>query len=279
MIPVSMAKNSKEDVFKLIHDVGNYLQLAQYISYQALQGVPNEDEDLLRGRKFLELIHYLLKELAESQPGELAFTQYLDHLMESLQQVKGLFGGIKPLVAIVGRLEALLKIYTSPDEGPSVLALRDVVQATVEALRPAFELKRISLYACLPAPDVMVSINRTQFSRVLENLMFNALKYTECGGVVWLEASSAAEGVCVSISDSGKGIDPADQPFIFEEFYQADRSQPGMGLGLAIARETIHRYGGELVVESEGVGWGATFRLFLPVLAGNSRDRALLQFA
>lgn len=278
MTTVMIKENSKEEVLKFMHDLANYIQIARHLSYRALKGTPAEDDSIMRGRSLLELLYFLFNKLVNLESGALEFTQCLGHLHGVLTQLKEQFGNVKALSSIALRLDDLLRDLVSPSDTPSGCDLKNTVQESVDTLRAAFELKGISLYTDLPAAGVKVMVNKTPFIRILENLLFNALKYTQAGGVVWVKSWSDDRGVHVSVSDTGKGIDIADQPFIFEEFYQADRTSPGMGLGLAIAREAIRRLGGELGVHSDGVGWGSTFRFFFPAPVENSGNRASLQY-
>jgi signal transduction histidine kinase len=101
---------------------------------------------------------------------------------------------------------------------------------------------------------------------VLLNLVGNAIKFTEQGGVA-IEAAASDGAFVVSVSDTGPGIAAAEQDKIFEEFQQADGSGAkvgGTGLGLSIARRIVELHGGRMWVESSP-GEGATFSFSLPV--------------
>lgn len=103
--------------------------------------------------------------------------------------------------------------------------------------------------------------------QVLQNLLDNALKYTEPGGRVDVHVTSANGSVVVEVADSGIGIGAADQARIFERFYRVDkarsRERGGTGLGLAIVKHLVHEMGGEISVGSTP-GVGSTFRFSLP---------------
>jgi two-component system, OmpR family, sensor kinase len=106
--------------------------------------------------------------------------------------------------------------------------------------------------------------------KVIKNLLSNAVKFTGDGGKVIAEAKADQKIVEVRIADSGKGIEPSFLPHIFEHFKQADssstRSYGGLGIGLAISRQIIESYGGEIKAKSEGEGKGTTFIVKLPYI-------------
>jgi signal transduction histidine kinase len=98
-------------------------------------------------------------------------------------------------------------------------------------------------------------------------LVGNAIKFTDAGEVR-IDAATTEGALEVSVSDTGPGISPADQEYIFEEFRQAEGSvaqrKGGTGLGLAIAKKIVEMHGGKIWVESE-VGKGSTFTFSLPL--------------
>ena len=109
-----------------------------------------------------------------------------------------------------------------------------------------------------------------QATRVIVNLLHNAVKFTPAGGSIRLEAEPAGEDVLLRVSDSGPGVPPAERRRIFERFYKADRARAngGTGLGLAIARHIVEGHGGRIWVES-APGGGAQFCFTLPRAEGD----------
>jgi signal transduction histidine kinase len=138
------------------------------------------------------------------------------------------------------------------------------VVASVEALATA---KNLVLAVDL-APDLPPGRgDQRRLAQVVLNLVANAIKFTEQGGV-GVQVTAPGAAFEVSVRDTGPGIAPADQERIFQEFQQADtattRPKGGTGLGLAIARRIVAMHGGRLWVESIP-GEGATFRFTVPV--------------
>jgi len=150
-----------------------------------------------------------------------------------------------------------------------IVDLSTVIEAAVDAVRPALEGKQIDFQIDLGprAFPVMGDPNRLQ--QIFWNLFSNAVKFTPKRGWVRVKLESQDSGLCVSVSDSGIGIKPEFLPYIFDRFRQADgsttRSQGGLGLGLAIVRHLTDIHHGGVEVQSEGDGRGSTFRISLPI--------------
>jgi len=114
--------------------------------------------------------------------------------------------------------------------------------------------------AALPALDA----DPTRLREVLSNLIANALRYTPADGEIRLRAARAGESLCLTVSDTGRGIPASDVPHIFDRFYKGADSR-GTGLGLAIAKSLVEAHGGTITAESApGQGTTMTVRLPLP---------------
>ncbi|GAB1422220.1 hypothetical protein MASR2M15_24370 [Anaerolineales bacterium] len=105
--------------------------------------------------------------------------------------------------------------------------------------------------------------------QILHNLIGNAIKYTPEGGKIRVSIKPEKGGIIISIADTGIGIPREDLGRVFERFYQVDKArgpQRGTGLGLAITQEIVQAHGGEIFVESAGIGKGSTFKVWLPII-------------
>lgn len=146
-----------------------------------------------------------------------------------------------------------------------VVDMRRALDLAVDSVRPTCEAKEIhiGLHARGETLDVIADSSRVQ--QVLWNLLANAVKFTPRGGRVQCVAERDGGNVVVTISDTGIGIEPAFIPHVFDRFRQADgtttREHGGLGLGLAIVRHLVELQGGDVAVQSEGLGRGSTFTL------------------
>ncbi len=146
-------------------------------------------------------------------------------------------------------------------------SMSDVVGAVVAATESLAAEKRLALRVAVPADLPVGRGDERRLTQVLMNLVGNAIKFTDAGGVR-VETAVRDGQFLVSVADTGPGIAEANQQRIFEEFQQVDgssiRGKSGTGLGLAIARRIVELHGGRIWVESS-VGKGSTFRFTVPV--------------
>ena len=110
-----------------------------------------------------------------------------------------------------------------------------------------------------------VAVDAVRLGHALDNLLDNALTYTERSGRITLAASAAPEGVALIVADTGCGIPPEHLAHVFEKFFRVpgQKRGSGSGLGLAIVQEIVTAHGGTITCSSEP-GVGTTFRLTLP---------------
>jgi CheY-like chemotaxis protein len=150
--------------------------------------------------------------------------------------------------------------------------LRTVVESALETCRPVVEAARHALTVTLPSAPVWLHADLTRLAQVVGNVLLNAAKYTPDGGEIGLVARVDGGEVVISVTDNGAGIPGELQDHVFEMFAQVhaanDRSQSGLGIGLALVKYLIEMHGGRVEVESPGPGRGSTFTLRLP-LAGS----------
>jgi len=187
----------------------------------------------------------------------------LNHLVDDLQDLS---------LAEAGHL----KLERQP------IALADIVDRAVEAVRPRAEAEGIALQVDLPE-DLLVDVDPQRIGQVLRNLLDNGLAHTPPGGEIAIAARAACpepsrrsdQWVEVSVRDTGAGIAAEDLPYVFERFYRADKSRSratgGAGLGLAIAKQLVEAHGGRIWVESTERE-GSTFTFALPTSI-NSQEK------
>jgi PAS domain S-box-containing protein len=149
--------------------------------------------------------------------------------------------------------------------------VRVLLRDATEQLAPIAAQRGVTLRVEGESARLAVACDGPKVTRVLDNLLTNALKFTPQGGVITASARlMTVGGVLVSVADSGPGIRPEDRERIFEPYWQAAPSSGrGLGLGLTIAKKLVEAHGGRLWVESEP-GQGALFRFTLPRVSGGS---------
>ena len=150
-----------------------------------------------------------------------------------------------------------------------MIELAEVVHAAVEAARPAIDAKRHVFSIDLPAEPVHFVADPLRLAQVLSNLLTNAAKYTDPEGQLQLRASCAAETITISVVDTGVGLSSDAITNVFAMFSQVvssrDRSEGGLGIGLALAKGLIELHGGEIEARSAGPGQGSEFIVRLPL--------------
>lgn len=128
--------------------------------------------------------------------------------------------------------------------------------------------------------ELLVRGDRSQLVSVISNLVDNAIKYSEAGGVVRVEGMIQGDEVVVTVTDHGIGIAERDQKRIFERFYRVDKARSratgGTGLGLSIVRHIVLEHGGSIDVRSEE-GIGSTFMVRLPRVTKQNKETVLDQ--
>ena len=148
------------------------------------------------------------------------------------------------------------------------IALNEVLNAALQGIGPAAAAKQVAveIHGELRLGKIRGDANR--LLQVFNNLLSNAVKFTPAGGKIMIETRRDANGYVVTVSDTGIGISADLLPRLFLPFAQSDdianRSEGGLGLGLAIAHELVHLHAGVLTAASRGLGHGATFTVRLP---------------
>ncbi len=145
-----------------------------------------------------------------------------------------------------------------------------IVNGAIEQVRPLLDMRRHELKLELPSEPLHVSGDRTRLVQVVSNILNNAVKYTPPGGRIILRVAGDAGEAVIAVCDNGQGIDPQVLPYIFDLFTQAertpDRSQGGLGIGLALVKSLVALHGGRVAAFSEGPNRGSEFVVRLPLL-------------
>ena len=147
--------------------------------------------------------------------------------------------------------------------------LRPVIEAALEAVRPAALAKSIDLETALDPRAGPITGDPNRLQQVVWNLLSNAVKFTPQGGRVEIHLGKASPHVEIAVRDTGRGIAPEFLPHVFDRFQQADSSSTrvhgGIGLGLTLVKHLVELHGGTVTAESAGPDQGATFTVRLPM--------------
>jgi CheY-like chemotaxis protein/anti-sigma regulatory factor (Ser/Thr protein kinase) len=149
--------------------------------------------------------------------------------------------------------------------------LGKVIEHSLEIVRPLVDSKRHSLAVQMPETPIWVFGDFSRLSQIFSNVLHNAAKYTGDNGAIELKVEVDRGTVAVRVRDNGIGIDSQFLPHVFEVFTQGyrglDRSQGGLGVGLAVVRRLVELHQGEVAVSSDGAGHGTEVSVMLPCIS------------
>jgi len=148
------------------------------------------------------------------------------------------------------------------------LNLATVVATALEAARPLIDSRRQTVTVTNSPADLFVDGDNVRLCQVVSNLLSNAIKYSADGGRIGIELLETGDRASLIVRDEGVGIDAQILPHVFDVYLQGDRSldrtDGGLGIGLAIVRHLVELHGGRVQARSEGLGKGSEFRIELP---------------
>jgi two-component system CheB/CheR fusion protein len=146
--------------------------------------------------------------------------------------------------------------------------LEELVASALEIARPLIEARNHQVDLDLPVPSPVLDVDPLRISQALANLLTNAAKYTDANGRITIRARVIDGGISISVSDTGMGLSVEAIPRLFEMFSQVhgvlERSQGGLGIGLAIVKGLLGLHDGTVSASSPGLGLGSTFTIRLP---------------
>ncbi len=164
--------------------------------------------------------------------------------------------------------------------------LLQIVRAAVEMVQPVLSRKHHAFELQVPEQECMIEADPVRLTQVIANLLMNAAKYTDEGGRIALQVERGADAVLIRVRDNGIGIAADAFADIFSMFSQLrpaiERSEGGLGIGLALTKGLVELHGGTISVCSDGAGRGSEFTVRVPVLplagmdetpAATERDR------
>jgi signal transduction histidine kinase len=183
----------------------------------------------------------------------------MDFISASIAQISRLIGDLVDWASIEQGKFRLEKNYFEMDK---------MVEEMIVGPKGRAQQKNIEINSEASAGLKMVCADKRRIGQVLLNLLENAIRHTQRGGKITVSVSPfEEENVCVSVTDNGEGIDPEVLPKLGQSFYQpvGGKSPHGrLGLGLSISKEIVQSHDGRIIVESEGVGKGSSFKFVIP---------------
>ncbi len=150
----------------------------------------------------------------------------------------------------------------------SALDPRQVIDNAIEQVRPLIDARHHRLQVVMPPGEAVILGDQKRLVQVISNLLHNAAKYSPDGANITLGMTVEPHTVAISVTDDGVGIHQSVIDHVFEMFTQAartpDRSQGGLGIGLALVRSLVDLHGGTVAAYSAGIGKGSRFTVTLP---------------
>jgi signal transduction histidine kinase len=147
--------------------------------------------------------------------------------------------------------------------------LADVIAAALEQVQSAASQKRHRIEQATGVPSLLVLGDRTRLIQVVSNLLTNAIRYTDSGGIIHVFLEKRGTMAALRVTDNGMGIAPDLMPRLFDLYVQAERSTDrtggGLGLGLALVKNLVEAHDGTVTAHSPGNGQGSTFTVLLPL--------------
>jgi signal transduction histidine kinase/ActR/RegA family two-component response regulator len=184
------------------------------------------------------------------------------------RQVDHLVCLIDDLLDVSRITRGLIKLQLEP------VSIGAVVAAAVETTRPVLDARKHELTLQLPDEPITIQGDKTRLVQAVGNVLHNAAKFTDTGGRIVLKVARDGPHVHISITDTGIGIASELLPRIFDLFAQvhpkSERSQGGLGIGLALVRRLVEMHGGSVSARSDGPDRGTEIRIQLPLVSAHA---------
>ena len=217
-----------------------------------------------------DFVHTVSHDLRSPLTAVLGYTELLgrigtlnDQQSEFLDRIKA---SVQNITALVNDLLDLSRVEAGFDARGESVQLGEVLRLTLDNLQNQIDEKKLHLHLELAFNLPPAQGNPIRLRQMLDNLVGNAIKYTPSGGDIYIKVRPEESQIIIQVTDTGPGIPPADQPYIFDKFYRASNIPAdvnGSGLGLAIVKSIVDSHSGRVWVESQ-INQGSTFFVVLP---------------
>lgn len=220
-----------------------------------------------------EIIHTVSHDLRSPLTSVIGYTELVERSGPLNEQqrdfLRRIQDSIQHITSLINDLLDLGSVEVGIDARREFVQLEGILRYTIEMLHKQIKAKRLKIRTEIAPALPALRANPIRLRQVLDNVVGNAIKYSNVNGEVYISIRSEGDQVILQVTDQGPGIPPADQPHIFDKFYRGtnvDSGVEGSGLGLAIVKNIVESHRGRIWVES-AVGKGSSFFIVLPVIA------------
>ncbi|MCM5682948.1 ATP-binding protein [Schlegelella sp. S2-27] len=273
-------------------------------SVYGMMAVAIDISEIVHGRRVLEQSHAerskLLDELQAASRAKDEFLAMLGHELRNplspivtalqLMKMRGDLQSTKEQAIIQRQVDHLIRLVDDLLDVSRItrgkvelrtesVEIAQVLARSVEMASLLFEQRRHRLTIDVPSTGLLWIGDPTRLAQVVSNLLTNAARYTEPGGLVSLRAFRAGDEITISVADNGKGLAPDLLPRVFQLFFQGhqgvDRAEGGLGIGLALVKNLVELHGGTVEAKSDGPGHGSEFVVRLPARRTPASDNVV----
>lgn len=244
-----------------IPDVGRALTLQDVTHFKELDAIKNE---------FVSTVSHDLRSPLTSILGYVNLIERSGDLNELQKEyVQRVETSVKTITELIDKLLDLGQIEAGFDRQMERVSLPELLNQTVEGLRHPSSVKNQKVILAYPDDLPLILGNPLRLRQLFDNLIDNAIKYTPANGEIRVQARVENKQVILQVQDSGVGIPPADQPYIFDKLFRASnvpKGSRGSGLGLSIVKSIVESHKGRIWAESSP-GKGSIFTVVFPIVS------------
>ncbi len=242
-------------------------ELDELLKSVNLLGRSLANQEILRQRLMTDIAHELKTPLTVTRTQIEAIADGI--LQPTPERLNLCVNEMERLGSLIEDVESLSRL-----EGENIelrtenINLKKFLENIIESFQPLFKQHKIKIVSQLEN-NIYSEIDPDRFRHAIDNLLSNALRYTDAGGVVKINLyrDKSKNNIVIEVADNGTGINKNDLPHIFDRFYRTDESRTrvtgGKGVGLSIVKASVEAHGGNISVESE-INKGSCFKINLP---------------
>lgn len=224
-----------------------------------------------------EFVATITRDVRSPLTAIIGYIELLERMGPLNEQQRNFIGriifSVHSITALLNNLQELEKVGAVLETDRKAVQMQMIVQYTLEGLHRQISEKNLQVEFYAPEKLPFVLGNPIQLRQLVHQLLDNAIKYTPASGRIVVELTAESDFILLIVADTGIGVLPEDQPYIFSKFYRASNvvgDTVGTGLGLSIVQNIVEQHGGRIWVDSQ-VNQGTTFTVMLPCY-GNSSD-------